>query len=125
MHQIRNAKLGRFIRKARDAKGLSLRELAADSGFEHTTLQRMEKGMISSPDPRRLQKLAAALEVDVEDLFELSGYPSDVGLPELTPYLRAKFDLSKDAAENVERYIERLKTRGRKPARKGKGGGRG
>src|SRR6266508_1436478 len=106
-----NTELGDFIRKTRQKKGLSLRSLADASGLDWSYIGRLEKGEIAGPDPAKLQKLARALELEVEDFYALAGYFMPEGLPELAPYLRAKYDLPEVAAEDINRYLARIKRR--------------
>jgi transcriptional regulator with XRE-family HTH domain len=112
MPPIQNRDLGEFIRKTRQDKGLGLRPLAKLAGLDWSYIGRLEKGEIGTPDPVKLQKLARALEVEIEDFYALAGYFMPEGLPELAPYLRVKYDLSEDASEQVERYVARLKKGG-------------
>src|SRR5215472_15997696 len=106
-----NHELGHIIRKTRRERGLGLRPLAETAGLDWSYIGRLEKGEIGTPDPVKLQKLARAFEVEVEDFYALAGYLVPEGLPGLAPYLRAKFDLPEDASGDVERYGARLKRR--------------
>ena len=125
MPPITNPELGKAIREAREAKGISQRELGKKSGVNYSSISRMERGEFASPDPVALQKLARVLEVDVEDFYALAGYFMPEGLPELAPYMRAKYDMPGEAAEELERYFARLQRRyGTRSERKKKGGGR-
>lgn len=103
--------LGEFIHKSRMDKGLGLRPLARASGVDWSYIGKLEKGEIAGPDPIKLQKLAQALGVEVEDFYALAGYLVPEGLPQLAPYLRAKYDLPEPAADDVERYLARLRRR--------------
>jgi transcriptional regulator with XRE-family HTH domain len=57
-----------FLRKIRIEKGLSYRELAELSGVSKSGIASIENGKMPRIDT--LCKLAKALEVDIEDLFE-------------------------------------------------------
>jgi transcriptional regulator with XRE-family HTH domain len=61
--------LGRQLRSLRDARGLTLVELAARSGLNARYLQRVEHNR-QSPTARVLVKLASALCVQVSALFD-------------------------------------------------------
>lgn len=111
MPPITNPELGNAIREAREAKGISQRQLGKLSGVDYSSISRMERGEFASPDPVKLQKLAHVLDVDVEDFYALAGYLLPEGLPGLVPYMRAKYDLPGEAAEDLERYFGRLKKR--------------
>lgn len=61
--------LGRQLRALREARGLTLSELAAQSGLTARYLQRVEHNR-QSPTARVLVKLAGALSVRVSALFD-------------------------------------------------------
>ena len=56
------ADLGEHVRQLRQAKGMSVRGLAAQANVDATWLSRIERGIYSSPDPRNLWRLAQALD---------------------------------------------------------------
>ena len=102
-------KLGAAIRRHRKAKKLSQPELAKAVAVPDSTIYRLERGEFKVPRPEKLQRIAKALDVEFEDLYELAGYATP-GLPEVPVYLRRKFeDLSDEGATKVERYIERIR----------------
>jgi transcriptional regulator with XRE-family HTH domain len=127
MPPINNPELGDAIRKAREDKGLSQRQLGKASGVDYSNISRIENGERSAPDVATLQRLARTLDVDVEDFYALAGYLMPEGLPELAPYMRAKYDLPNEAAEELERYFARLQKRygSGAAAKKAKGGRHG
>ena len=45
------------------------------------------------------------LELDERDLFALAGLDAPEGLPAFTPYLRAKYDMSDEAAQALHEYF--------------------
>lgn len=96
--------LGEHVRALREAKGISVRGLAAQANVDATWLSRIERGVYSSPDPRHLLRLAKALEVELEELYEDAGYTG--GLPAFSPYLRAKYDLPQEAIDQLEAHFE-------------------
>ncbi len=106
-----NQELGDAVRKAREAKGLSQRQLGKVSGLTYSAISRIESGQRAAPDAASLQKLARALDIDAEDFYALAGYLIPEGLPELAPYMRAKYDLPDEAAGELARYFARLKKR--------------
>jgi transcriptional regulator with XRE-family HTH domain len=101
---VQMAELGEHVRELREAKGLSVRGLAAQANVDATWLSRIERGIYSSPDPRSLWRLAQALGVEVEELYEDAGYTG--GLPAFSPYLRAKYDLPQEAIDQLEAHFE-------------------
>ncbi len=56
------------LRRLRELRALSQRELAAKAGLSPTTVYRIETGQ-HKPIPRTLRKLAEALEVRPEELL--------------------------------------------------------
>ena len=62
--------IGSKLRKAREDKILSHRELAIRAELSPTTVLKLENAEVSTPHARTIRKLAAALEVDARDLLE-------------------------------------------------------
>jgi transcriptional regulator with XRE-family HTH domain len=60
--------MGSRIRAARNAKGMSLRQLAPLCGVQHTHIMRIERGLKQSRITT-LKSIADVLEVDVKDFF--------------------------------------------------------
>jgi transcriptional regulator with XRE-family HTH domain len=56
------------LRKVRDMRLLSQRELAERAGLSPTTILKLESGRVDEPHPRTIRKLADALEVDPDEL---------------------------------------------------------
>ena len=104
-------KLGDFLKRHREKRGLTLEAVAQEVKVPRSTILRMERGEFGSPDTEKLQRLARALDVDFEEIFTLAGHVAPE--PALEPYLRRKYDLSDDAIEKAERYLERLRKQDR------------
>lgn len=66
--------LGNELGKAREDKGLSLASVAGPANISAAYLHKLERGVINSPSPRVLARLAAVLEVGYLRLMELAGY---------------------------------------------------
>jgi|GEM_PF-1670028 len=66
--------LGHELRQAREDRGLSLAAAAGPARISAAYLHKLERGLVSSPSPRVLARLAAALEVSYLRLMELAGY---------------------------------------------------
>lgn len=109
------AELGRLVRAHRQQLGWSLEELARRTGLNKSTIHRMENGQFDAPRPLALQRLARAMETDVEDYFALIGYFTPKGLPNLQPYLRSKYDASEEEAREIDRYFTYLRDRDKEP----------
>jgi Helix-turn-helix. len=113
--------LGKLIARERARQGLSLETLGNAAGATRSAIMRLERGEFGRPDPEKLQRIARALDLDVEDLFALAGYVPSDGLPNFGPYLEAKWsdELSASARKELERHFERLRKK------RGRGGRRG
>ena len=61
---------GEKLRKVRDERLLSQRELAEKAGLSPTTILKLEAGRVDDPHPRTIRKLAQALDVDPTILLE-------------------------------------------------------
>ena len=97
--------LGEAIKQAREALGLSLRQLAEAVAVHHSFLARLESGDYQTAKPAFLQRLSRVLELDERDLFSLAGLDAPEGLPTFTPYLRAKYEMSDEAAKALQEYF--------------------
>jgi transcriptional regulator with XRE-family HTH domain len=100
--------LGKLLRDRRTKLGLSLRSVEERSGVRNNTIVRFEQGEFATPDPDKLGRISAALDLSLSDVYALAGYPLPE-LPTFTPYLRTKYrELSDDDIGRIERYATRL-----------------
>lgn len=104
--------LGDVIKKARLAKGLSLRDVERESGVHFSMIGYIENGKRLRPRPDVLKRIAKVIDVPFAQLHALIG--SSQGLPELPVYLRAKYGLSPDAASELDQHFRRIRERDRK-----------
>jgi transcriptional regulator with XRE-family HTH domain len=104
--------LGQYLRAQREARGLGSRELARLAGIPDSTIVRIEQGLIASPRPDKLARIAQALGLSLADVYAHADYAVPRDLPALQPYLRAKYrDLPAEAADAITAYAERLAKR--------------
>jgi transcriptional regulator with XRE-family HTH domain len=61
--------IGKNIKNIRTKRGMTQLDLAAECGFEKSTLGRIEIGS-TNPTVKTLFKIAKALEVNLTDLFK-------------------------------------------------------
>lgn len=108
MTPIQAQRLGAYIAKTRAKRGLSLRDLAEKTAIQHSWLGFLEQGRYSDPAPDRLARLCDALDIAPGSIDRLTKGAVSDGLPSGRTYFRAKYDLSADQVEKVERYIARL-----------------
>lgn len=64
---------GEFIKGIREAKNLTLMEVAEKSGINHSHLSRIENGERNPPKPKTMKNLAVALGVSFATLLEKAG----------------------------------------------------
>jgi len=76
--QTARSNLGPYLRKARDDKGLSLRQVEADTDgkVSNAYLSQLEGNKIAKPSPNILYALSKALEVEYDELMLRAGYIS-------------------------------------------------
>lgn len=82
---------GEQLKKLRESRGYSLRQLAMRSGVSFGQISKIENGTRGVPKPDTIEKLAKGLGVDYDYLMELAGYiPDDEEKEtyELTQFLR-------------------------------------
>jgi len=100
--------LAGYLRAAREEAGISQRQLASRVGIHHSYLARLENGENDSPSAELLQRIADVLEISSTDLLTFIGVKSPEGLPELAPYLRAKYHLDEAAVRELAEHMRLL-----------------
>lgn len=100
--------LGEYIKLNREVAGISQRQLASRIGIHHSYLARLESGENDSPAADVLQRIADVLEISSADLLAFIGVTPPDGLPELAPYLRAKYHLSDADIRRATTYFRRM-----------------
>ncbi len=63
-------KIGKNIKKLRQAKGLSQDRLSKAADVSYNSIIKLETGGITNPTIETLQKIAKALEVQVDNLLK-------------------------------------------------------
>ncbi len=69
-------KLGDRIRKLRDKCELTQGQLAQSSSVSQGYLSQLENGEVKNPSAAVLLRVAQAMNIDPDDLFEAAGYPT-------------------------------------------------
>ena len=104
--------LGRRIALAREALGISKRELSRRTGVSDGTIVRIEQGQFANPAPDKLARIANELGLELADVFALAGYAAPAQLPAWRPYLRAKYgELPTAAVNELESFFDYLKSK--------------
>lgn len=65
---------GKSLKKLRESKGYSLRQLSIKSGVSYGQIAKIENGTRGTPKPKTIEKLAKGLGVSYDYLMELAGY---------------------------------------------------
>ena len=107
--------LGNELYKARDGAGVSLESVAGPAKISAAYLHKLERGVVNSPSPRVLARIASALEVSYLRLMELAGYLDEEQLaqarlrePSEHPHPLAGQDLTPEEWRAVGAFIKAL-----------------
>jgi transcriptional regulator with XRE-family HTH domain len=104
--------LGKYLRRQREAKGVSTRTLAAEVGIDSSRIVRLEQGQVASPRGDVLAGIADFLGLPLADVFGLAGYAAPTELPSFRPYLRVKYhELPSSAVAELERSFTEIAKR--------------
>lgn len=95
-------KLGDRIRQLRDEAGLTQGQLASSSGVSQGYLSQLENGEVKNPSAAVLLRIAQAIGVEADDLFEAAGYPT------VRTLRRLYQDYADTIDEDLLRYLSRL-----------------
>jgi HTH-type transcriptional regulator, competence development regulator len=76
MNKSNPSALGQYLRGAREARQLSLREVERQVGVSNAYLSQVESGRIKEPSPNVLFKLTELYGAAYEIAMELAGYPT-------------------------------------------------
>jgi len=68
--------LGDKIRQLREETGLTQGQLAAGSSVSQGYLSQLENGEVKNPSAAVLLRVAQAIKIDPDELFEAAGYPT-------------------------------------------------
>lgn len=63
-----------YIKKTREAKNMTLNQVALYAEISAAQLSRIENGKRGTPKPTTIEKLSRALKVDYNDLMRIAGY---------------------------------------------------
>jgi transcriptional regulator with XRE-family HTH domain len=69
-------KLGDKIRQLREEAGLTQGQLALGSAVSQGYLSQLENGEVKNPSAAVLLRVAEAIQIDADELFESAGYPT-------------------------------------------------
>jgi HTH-type transcriptional regulator, competence development regulator len=80
--------LGEFLRRGREAKGITLRKVEELTGVSNAYLSQLEGAKIRQPSPVDLHKLCNLYEISYALAMEHAGYPLPEGMPASTSQQR-------------------------------------
>jgi transcriptional regulator with XRE-family HTH domain len=108
--------LGKHLREARKARRASLETVAEAAGISAPYLLKLERGLVNTPSPRVLARLATPLESPYLGLMELAGYLDEDSLAALRtraprPHPLAGQSLSEEEWREVGAFIRQLLSR--------------
>lgn len=109
----RRRELGGFIRERRSESRLSLRRLSALAGVSNPYLSQIERGL-RKPSAEVLQRLAKALQISAESLYERAGILERGA--DLAGHIRRDPVLSDDQKDQLIRLYESFAEQGEAPA---------
>lgn len=85
-----NISVGQMIEQAREAKGISKRELSRLAKISDTELARIESGEREIPNPKTLRKISKHIGINYNDLMYVAGLGFQV--TKLNPFLRDYYE---------------------------------
>src|SRR5437867_1103209 len=102
-------RLGKWLRDRRQEAGLSAGQLAREAETTDGTIVRLEQGYFAKPDPHKLSRIAAALNLSLADVYAMAEYAVPEELPSFQPYLRRKYrDMPAGALADLDRAFTRI-----------------
>lgn len=109
MTEAQARQLGKFITRARERKGWSIRQVAREIGADPAWILKVERGDYASPAPELLARVAEVLDIDAERMDRITRGHVSGNLPEVRTYFRAKFaDLSDEDIGQIEALVADL-----------------
>ena len=65
-----------YLRRLRESRATTLREVERKTGISNSYLSQIESGRIVRPSPQVLHKLSLVYDTSYENLLSLAGYPT-------------------------------------------------
>ena len=115
MSAMADDRLGKLLRDARRANGLTLRDVEERTGVSNAYLSQLEHGRIRQPSPVVLHQLSDAYKLPYEDLLDSAGYPVPEAVKSRVPStdspLRRFGKISRDEETALADYLAFLRTK--------------
>jgi HTH-type transcriptional regulator, competence development regulator len=114
--------VGIHLKKLREARGWTLRDVQEKTGISSGHLSLIENGQVKNPSPSVLNRLAGAFEIAPDSLLVLAGYLESKGPKARKSALEgvalsALKDLDEDEISQVTAFVQVLRQRKGRPAR--------
>lgn len=108
-------KIGQYTKYQREKKNLSLNELARNADLTPSFLMRLERGDYQDVSFQAIEKIAKALNTDVQLFLKKCGLSKTSGtLPGLDYYFKEKYQLPDEAIEDLRLFIKFLQSKYKK-----------
>lgn len=107
---------GEYLKKCREERQLSLRELSKLSNIDHAYIYRLETGQKDDPSPEGIRKLVSALKLSGRKLFVFRLLAEKKEAP--LRFVEAALDESIEADDAVLTSAAGMKFRGKPPKTK-------
>ncbi len=117
--------VGKFLKEAREEKGLSLRAVETQTQISNAYLSQLESYKIKEPSPNLLFKLCEFYGISYETAMELVGYPLPVDTtkePALRKLAARLGEVTSDEEEELADYLKYLRSRRRRSNKSSSGG---
>lgn len=112
MNTDQTVQLINLLSKKRTESGLSIAEVARRAHVDVAAVWGIEQGMIATPRAESLIAIGGVLGIPSADIFATVGWLTEDALPDIKPYLRAKYGrLPEDALAEIEDHITKVVTR--------------
>ncbi|WP_035349232.1 helix-turn-helix domain-containing protein [Heyndrickxia ginsengihumi] len=106
--------IGDIIKKKREEKNWTLRELSDVSGISMSYISMLERGLKKFPSVKVIKKLAKSLDFSQEQLLEIIGYMENNDEENENIFFFDLNGLSEEDIELIEKQIEFLRDRAKK-----------
>ncbi len=109
--------LGIYLKRVREAQGLSLRDVQSKVKISNAFLSQIESGKVKNPSPVMLHKLATVYCVPYEHLMERAGYPipeARLSTQSTTEVFHRFGNITHDEEEQLLDYLGFLRSRARR-----------
>jgi transcriptional regulator with XRE-family HTH domain len=101
-------RLGALIAKTRAQRGIAQTALATQLDVAAGWLAGLEQGRFLDPSNERLARIAEVLDIEPKRIERITRGRVAHSLPGMRTYFRAKYDMTPEQIERIERYVRRL-----------------